>query len=155
MPQQDYLGTAHPRLILYLPHRPNALEQLVKAPSAEALIAANSNHWRKIVNLLAKISSPDESDWRRFRDEALFSHIALCFTPILRNTTGWHWIGGKENLQRFTSLPHEAAPLEHCPEVAIDCNRRILLTPYPDYRQLSNKVVGHIRTVLAREQFYT
>ncbi|WP_323844479.1 DUF6942 family protein [Microbulbifer magnicolonia] len=150
----DYLGAAHPRLALYLPHRPNGLLQLVDAPSAQALTAANSNHWRKILTLLAKIASPDVDDWRRFRDEDLFRQTALCFAPRLADTARWHWIGGKDNLQRFSDLHHRARALAESPDVFIDPDNRLLLTPYPDYRQLSNAQVNHIRLALKEEGFY-
>ncbi|WP_250464127.1 DUF6942 family protein [Microbulbifer litoralis] len=154
MPEPDYLGSRHPRLLLYLPHRPYGLAELVAAPDARALVAANSNHWRKIVTLLAKIASPDADDWRRFRDEELFRRAALCFAPELVNTTAWHWIGGMDNLRRFSALQHRAQPLADSPGVSIDPDRRLLLTPYPDYRQLSNALVSRIRSALARRGFY-
>ena len=155
MPSPDVLGAARPLVALYLPHRPNGLEQLVKYPSAGGLVAANSNHWRKIVNLLAKLASPRADDWRRFRDEELFAQTALCFTPGLLATADWHWIGGKENLRRFPDLKHNAQPLAECPQVQIDPEMHLLLTPYPDYRQLSNAVVLELRTALADLKFYS
>lgn len=148
------LGASQPRLALYLPHRPNGLAQLADAPSAPALVAANSNHWRKIVTLLAKIASPVADDWRRFRDEDLFRQTALCFVPKLIDTASWHWIGGRDNLQRFTDLHHRAQPLADSPGVWIDPDKRLLLTPYPDYRQLSNAMVSNIRSALAHHGFY-
>jgi len=154
MPLPDSLGATHPRLVLYLPHRPNGLAQLAQAPSAPALVAANSNHWRKIINLLAKIASPVANDWRQFRDAALFQHTALCFAPALSESATWHWIGGKDNLLRFNELSHQAQPLASSPSVAIDPDRHLLLTPYPDYRQLSNEVVRHIRCALECRGFY-
>ncbi|MGP4844042.1 DUF6942 family protein [Marinobacter sp. 1Y8] len=153
--QSDYLGTADPRLVLYLPHRPNSLAEIANAPCAKALIAANSNHWRKIINLLAKITSPVADNWRDFRDEALFRQTALCFRPELSTTGGWHWIGGKDNLQRFGTLHSNAQRLTRCAEVSIDTEKRLLLTPYPDYRQLSNKVVSQIREALDIQGFYS
>ncbi|MCW8128561.1 DUF6942 family protein [Microbulbifer halophilus] len=154
MPEPDYLGSRRPRLVLYLPHRPKGLAQLVHAPDARALVAANSNHWRKIVTLLAKIACPDADGWRRFRDGDLFRYTGLCFAPALVNTGSWHWIGGKDNLQRFTALLHNARPLANSPDVSIDPDRRLLLTPYPDYRQLSNALVSRIRSSLASHGFY-
>lgn len=153
-PLPDLLGAGHPRLILYLPHRPNGLEQWAQAPSAQELVAVNSNHWRKIITLLAKVASPGAEEWRQFRDEALFQQTSLCFTPELAGAGSWHWIGGKDNLLRFEHLSHCAQALATCPDVAIDPERRLLLTPYPDYRQLSNTVVGHIRTALHHQGFY-
>lgn len=154
MPHPDRLGNDSPHLALYLPHRPNNLAQLLDTPSAEALMAANSNHWRKVITLLAKVASPVADDWRQFRDNALFRHTALCFAPELHPAAHWHWIGGKENLQRFEPLSYNAKPLADCPDVAVDRELRLLLTPYPDYRQLSNAVVGHIRAALSSQGFY-
>lgn len=154
MNPSDRLGSAQPRLILYLPHRPEAMEQLVLAPSASRLVEANSNHWRKIVNLLAKVASPEATDWRRFRDEALFQYTTLCFAPELVDTHAWHWIGGKENLQRFTHLAAEAKPLPNCPAVSVDISKRLLLTPYPDYRQLNNTLVAAMRSALQQQGYY-
>ena len=59
----DLLGSHTPQLTLYLPHRPNGLDVLVEQPSATALVAQNSNHWRKIVTLMAKVCAPDD-DWK-------------------------------------------------------------------------------------------
>ena len=154
MPTADYLGAPHPRMTLYLPHRPNGMAQLVEAPSAQALTAANSNHWRKIVTLLAKIASPDAEVWRHFRDGELFRQTALCFAPRLNNKASWHWIGGKDNLQRFGELQHRAQPLAGSPDILIDPDKHLLLTPYPDYRQLSNALVSQIRTALDEQAFY-
>ncbi|MBB3060514.1 DUF6942 family protein [Microbulbifer rhizosphaerae] len=154
MLRPDYLGASRPRLILYLPHRPDGLMQLLDAPTAQVLVTANSNHWRKIVTLLAKIGSPVADDWRRFRDEDLFRQTALCFAPRLSGIPTWHWIGGRDNLQRFEGLHHRARPFADSPDVSIDPDKRLLLTPYPDYRQLSNALVNHIRSALDSCGFY-
>ncbi|WP_346839741.1 hypothetical protein [Microbulbifer sp. SAOS-129_SWC] len=118
------------------------------------LVALNSNHWRKIVTLLAKIASPAADDWRQFRDAHLFQATALCFSPQLNPNARWHWIGGKDNLQRFTELQHRARPLADAPDILLDADRHLLLTPYPDYRQLSNALVARIRTALGDLGFY-
>lgn len=153
MSNPDYLGSPTPSIVLYLPHRPNGLEQLTREPDAGLLMDRNSNHWRKIVTLLAKVASPDE-EWRSFRDDALFQHTALCFAPRLMDVNAWHWIGGKDNLQRFNIDGLHPVPLRDSPAVAIDNEKQILLTPYPDYRQLNNATVSQIRTVLDGQGFY-
>jgi len=89
---------------------------------------------RKLVNLLAKVACPVAQEWRHYRDTSLFQKSALCFAPALANGECWHWIGGKENLLRFAGLPHRARPLDRAPGVFVDAERRLLLTPYPDYR---------------------
>ena len=154
MPDIDYLGAARPALILYLPHRPNGLARLQQRPDATELVAANSNHWRKIVNLLAKMASPVAEDWRHFRDECLFQNTALCFVPAMTDKECWHWIGGRDNLQRFAGLQHNACPLAGAPGVSVDTERRLLLTPYPDYRQLSNALLEKVRLCLEEQGFY-
>lgn len=154
MPQPDYLGARHPRLVLYLPHRPKGLARLVDDPTAQALTEANSNHWRKIMTLLAKVACPVADEWRQFRDNALFRQTALCFAPALTDTSGWHWIGGQDNFRRFAALEHQARPLVDSPEIRLDPERRLLLTPYPDYRQLSNARVNQVRSALADCGFY-
>ena len=154
MPDADYLGAARPSLILYLPHRPNGLGRLQQCPDATELVAANSNHWRKIVNLLAKVACPVTQEWRHYRDTSLFQENTLCFAPELANCECWHWIGGKDNLQRFAGLSHNARPLDGDPGVSVDTERRLLLTPYPDYRQLSNALVEKVRLSLEGQGFY-
>lgn len=149
MSDADYWGAARPTLILYLSHRPNAMTLDVAA-----LLAANSNHWRKIVNLLAKVACPVADEWRHFRDETLFQETALCFEPQLAQASCWHWIGGKENLSRFSDLQHSALPLPAAPGIAVDPQKRVLLTPYLDYRQLSNVLVKHVRRSLCEQSFY-
>ena len=150
----DYLGAESARLVLYLPHRPEGLERFCHAPLAQAIVAANSNHWRKIINLLAKVASPVAQDWRVFRDGALFERTALCFVPELQAGEGWHWIAGQANLQRFSSFELDACPALEDPDVALDEGRRVLITPYPDYRQISNARVVRIRALLERAGFY-
>lgn len=149
-----YLGSSCARLVLYLPHRPEGLEGFQHAPSAQAIIAANSNHWRKIITLLAKVACPSASDWRRFRDEQLFAETALCFSPELRPEECWHWIAGQANLQRFTGFECLPPALGDDPVIAVDASRKLLLSPYPDYRQLSNARVVRIREQLALSGFF-
>ncbi|WP_226662121.1 DUF6942 family protein [Microbulbifer aggregans] len=154
MSNTDYLGSPCPSLVLYLPHRPNGLEELLQIPDAGMLMDNNSNHWRKIVTLLAKVASPT-AEWRGFRDRELFQRTALCFAPRLMDISAWHWIGGKDNLERFNIDGLNPVPLQGTPTVAIDSKRQILLTPYPDYRQLSNATVSQIRAALDLQGFYT
>lgn len=154
MSQPDYLGAKNPRLVAYLPHRPEDLNKLVHSPDAGLLMERNSNHWRKIVTILAKIVSPRE-EWREFRDQRLFQHTALCFAPELVSATTWHWIGGKDNLARFQIDGLNTVHLESTPEVALDIEKQILITPYPDYRQLNNVTINQIRAALDGTGFYT
>lgn len=148
----DTLGSTLPRLVLYLPHLPQGIEQYRQMPTAERLIAHNSNHWRKIVTIAAKIAAPD-ADWRGFRDKHFFDRIALCFTPVLLPNDAWHWIGGKANQARFDDLPSTVTPLAGSDDLFIDTEHKLLLTPYPDYRQFSDRKIGLVRQALAQAGF--
>ncbi len=149
------LGSSTPRLTLYIPHLPIGLESYVSAPSVTTLLAQNSNHWRKIVTLAAKVAAPT-GDWRHFRDHSFFEQVALVFSPTLEENCGWHWIGGGENRARFSldSQCGDPLPLSGADDLFIIPNRKILLSPYPDYRQLSNQKVELIRQALQQQGFY-
>lgn len=147
------LGTTDPRLTIYIPHLPAGMEQLIEHTSVTALLACNSNHWRKIITLGAKVAAPDP-EWQQFRDLHFFKQVALVFSPTLENSPGWHWIGGKDNQSRFGLNSEECLQPTHASDLFIDPVRRLLLTPYPDYRQLSNLKVGLIREALQQHGFY-
>ncbi|MFP8965601.1 DUF6942 family protein [Pokkaliibacter sp. CJK22405] len=154
MPPITRLGSTSPRISLYLPHIPASIEEYHTHPTAEQLIATNSNHWRKIITIAAKLACPNE-EWRQFRDLQLFRDIALIFTPELETHSGWHWLGGKDNQQRFGLDTTGLKPVAGAKDVWIDIRRKLLLTPYPDYRQLSNATIATIRATLHREGFYS
>ncbi|WP_205828075.1 hypothetical protein [Microbulbifer sp. SH-1] len=151
------IGSKNPRLVLYVPHKPNSFDELTERPNIQTLIANNTNHWRKIATLLAKICSPDLENWRQFRDSRLLESSAISINPTLCNLESrpWHWIGGKDNQRRFSYLQHNALPLESCENVAVDRRKQLLFTPYPDYRQLDNAVIIEIRRALETGGFYS
>lgn len=154
MSAPDYLGAPCARLILYLPHRPEGSEAGWRVPTAQGIIAVNSNHWRKILTLLAKVASPVAGQWRGFRDSELFVETALCFQPELQRGDRWHWIAGQANLQRFARVEQGGLTHPEDSQIAVDVRRKLLLSPYPDYRQLSNARVARIRGMLAQSGFY-
>ncbi|TCK08782.1 DUF6942 family protein [Marinobacterium mangrovicola] len=148
------LGTPAPRLSVYIPHEPASIDACIADTRITTLLAQNSNHWRKIVNLAAKVASPDD-DWRSFRDAYFFNQVALVFAPELEQTDGWHWIGGKENQTRFGMTNLSASPLPGTDDLFVIPEQKLLLTPYPDYRQLSNQKVAMIREALETLGFYS
>lgn len=101
---------------------------------------------------MAKVCAPD-GDWRGYRTR-LLSEQALGFAPQFHATSSWHWIGGQQNQARFRELDQPHARVRVDDDIAFEPQRRILLTPYPDYRQLSNRKVVLIRELLAHYGFY-
>ncbi|PTY38608.1 hypothetical protein BGP77_10510 [Saccharospirillum sp. MSK14-1] len=144
------LGDSQARLVVFAPHRPplEAYQQLngVKpmAPGElAALVEATGNHWRKIVNLYAKLLhqlEPVESRWQDCRDQRLLqagSGCALLFSPPpLASSDAWQLVMGKAYA--------EACSLDRLADLRTDDgfrwspSRRLILTPYFDYRALSN-----------------
>ena len=108
------------------------------------LIQAGGNHWRKIVNLYAKLLhglTPREPDWQTCRDQRLLqagSACALVFNHkwvpepgqlcVVMGQTYGRSLGW---LTEDQGLPTEHPFAQH-PEHAV------IVTPYFDYRSLSN-----------------
>lgn len=118
------------------------------------IVEHTSNHWRKVFNVYAKLlfdwhtrhqrkNLPDT--WQSYRDWELFqpdSQEALLFSPpqFGSNQLAIHIIAGKTY----------AATLNLPPLVwfdayfALNKEYRIIVAPYPDYRQLSNERIARL-----------
>lgn len=114
----------------------------------QSLVAQCSNDWRKIVNLLAKCiwqwQETGFSRWQDYRDQRLLqagSSVALWFTdPVLSAPDhGWTLIAGHGYADRMQ------LPLEWLDQnFARVPGQPWLVTPYFDYRQLSNAKVEQL-----------
>ncbi len=142
-----YLGSPTPALILYLPHPPQ-LTDAGRPVDIGAIIARNGNHWRKILTILAKLSAPDD-DWRRYRDNDLLQHHeAICFADQLQPGPAWHLVAGKASWQRLGIDPAQCRALDEQQRLRV--KDRLILSPYPDYRQFPNSLIGQLREHLYR-----
>lgn len=153
------LGCADAPLRFYIANRPaldhypalNHLQPL--APSEIAHIVANtSNHWRKAFNVCAKLvfdwhhqngHSGLPVSWQAYRDEWLFQNgkgATLLFSPPDFSANCWHIIFGKTYA---TSL---ALPglIWHDSWFASLPGQSLIVSPYPDYRQLSNERIRRL-----------
>ncbi|UTW12679.1 DUF6942 family protein [Marinobacterium rhizophilum] len=143
------LGSPTARLALYLPNRPQVLaaDAALNTPDVPCLIRHNGNHWRKIFSILAKLCAPAEQRWQDYRDlELLHRHEMICFADCLLQDAQWHLVAGKASWQRLGLDPLDYEPLDDAGPVRVSGN--ILLTPYPDYRQFSNRTVEQVRAHL-------
>ena len=112
------------------------------------LIAVNSNHWRKIFNVYAKllhaINPKNTDDWRQVRDHRLLQagnqHALTLGTPRLEQPLkSLTLIAGKqfaENLGLLTNA-QEIHPGIYRPSI-----NNCLVVPYFDYRALSDKKIA-------------
>ncbi|MEX1215631.1 hypothetical protein [Saccharospirillum sp.] len=144
-------GDPSPLLVVCAPHRPPSVEleysksiSPLSGDDLHQLIQAGGNHWRKIFNLYAKLLHgllPLEPDWKSCREQRLLRSGAACalvfeqlWTPkpgqlclVMGQTYGRSlgWLASDQ------VLPAEHPFVQH-PE------QTVIVTPYFDYRQLSN-----------------
>ncbi|WDE12774.1 DUF6942 family protein [Thalassomonas haliotis] len=148
------LGTAKAKLKVYIENIPplpqyQQLDSLTAMAPGEIKTIADltGNHWRKIFNVYAKLwhqLHPDcAASWQQFRDETLLQahgQQALLFSPpdFTANT------GGNEHISIIMGRTYAAkiGIAEHCywlsPDFAINETKKLIVSPYFDYRQLSN-----------------
>lgn len=155
------LGSQKSSINFYIANRPpiddypvmNELRSLARGELAH-IVQHTSNHWRKVFNVYAKFlfdwyrlqgrnDLPDT--WQAYRDLDLFqshSNEALLFSsPELdKNGNGIHIIAGKTYATQL-NLP----PLIWLDSYfAINKEFRLIVAPYPDYRQLSNERIARL-----------
>lgn len=115
--------------------------------AAAALIAANSNHWRKILVICAKIFAPDD-DWRNFLQQRLFSQVALEIAATrLTTDSGIALIAGNEAASQLNIATDAGQQLTGAPGIQrLDQWR--WKVPYLDYRQFPNASILLLRQAL-------
>jgi hypothetical protein len=122
------------------------------------IVKHTSNHWRKVFNVYAKLlfdwyrlqNRPAlPNSWQEYRDLELFqphSREALLFSPPQFNEglATIHIIAGKTYAAHL-NLP----PLIWLDSYfAINAEHRLIIAPYPDYRQLSNERIGRLIEIM-------
>ncbi len=153
-------GDAAAQFRVYLP-QPPAMEAYQQLNSVLALSPGEieqiyrhcGNGWRKIFNVYAKLlcSLPTGvlgapctgQSWQQYRDQQLLqagSGTALCFSaPQLPAPAGClHLIAGRTHARQLLATGMTAELHWLNTEFAVDPQRRLLVTPFFDYRQLNN-----------------
>lgn len=115
------------------------------------------NGWRKIFNVYAKLlftlsptafPYPQAADsWQQFRDQQLLqrgSATALLFSsPMLHPAESTlHVIAGRTLAKQLLAQGLSADLHWLSAEFAVDPGRKLLVTPFFDYRQLNNEKIG-------------
>ena len=157
------LGAENMRLAIYIANRPlNAqypslitLQPLV-AGELQNIVANNSNHWRKVFNVFAKIlwqiqwpqsTNNTASRWQDYRDQHLLqahSYEALLFSPPDLEAPHIKIVAGKTYAAAL-SLP----PLKWLDaHFAVNKAHQLIVCPYLDYRQLSNERIAKLGVLI-------
>lgn len=157
------LGAETFTLAIYIANRP-ALDsypqlchlQPLAAGEIAHIVAHTSNHWRKVFNVLAKfVWELDQGrrdlspSWQHYREQNLLqaqSREALLFSaPDLDQPNCIHIIAGKTWAADLCERGAMAASLHWLDaHFAIDLQQRLIVCPYPDYRQLSNARISQL-----------
>jgi len=166
--QEVGIGSPHSALAVYIGNRPplpefESLEILI--PLYEGCVAniveQTGNHWRKIFNVYAKLgfalsqrndqglalSDGGQTSWQGYRDQMLLrdkSGLSLLFSQPdfsiseLTIAKQVHIISGKKHAD---TLNVAALPdlMEVGEDFVVSRACKVIVTPYFDYRQLSNK----------------
>ncbi|HSC69686.1 MAG TPA: hypothetical protein VLC79_18475 [Cellvibrio sp.] len=154
------LGSQESSIKFYIANRPPVddypeMRDLRGLAAGEVAHIVNhtSNHWRKVFNVYAKLlfdwhqarRSDLPTTWQSYRDTELFqshSREALLFSSpqFDRDKNTLHIIAGKTYATRL-DLPQ----LEWLDAYfAVNKKNRLIVAPYPDYRQLSNERIGRL-----------
>jgi len=126
------------------------------------IVKHTSNHWRKAFNVYAKLlfdwyQLQNRTDlpetWQAYRDCVLFqshSQEALLFSPpqFDRHSANLHIIAGKTYAGNL-NLPPLIWLNTH---FAINKEYRLIVAPYPDYRQLSNERISYLIELMRKSQ---
>jgi hypothetical protein len=164
------VGDPNASLCIYLGNRPdyqNLLQLQHVQPLLSGEIAAIGkmcgNGWRKIFNLYAKLvfalpvglvsKAKSGENWQTYRDDLLLqqaSNTALIFSPPQfesENDSRLHIIMGR-TYAKSLYLPATLEWLDK--EFAVDWDKRLIVCPYFDYRQLSNSKIIRLVELMER-----
>ena len=145
------IGDLHCKLAVYIGNRPPLDEYIVREqliPAREDELARigheTGNHWRKIINIYAKLGylldPQDFPTWQVYRDDFLLtkeSQQALLFNKALV-------VQAKGRISLICGKTHAMSLVDEGDlqwidsDFAINRPQRLIVTPYFDYRQLSN-----------------
>jgi hypothetical protein len=167
-------GDPNFNLAVYIANKPNMLEyqnldnvMALSAGEINIINQACGNGWRKVFNVYAKVLycldsqfynfSTIASTWQSYRDTHLLqsqNHTALLFsapqlTPTNTESNTVHIICGKGHakaLIKSGKLVDNLVWLDD--EFAIDSQNRLIVCPYFDYRQLSNRKIERLADLL-------
>jgi len=154
-------GNHNPRWVLHIANRPALAEfqhdvfrALTRGEAAE-IIKATSNHWRKAFSIMAKISfalfDTGCATWQEYRDTKLLTEEgfeSVSFEPFQTNQLNAFSIVcgfayAEQQLEVSKLIPHIEQP-----KLLISETDDVIVTPYFDWRQLTNEILATLVTVL-------
>lgn len=149
-------------LAFYVANRPNFgpyPEQSTFYPlmpgELDTILANTNNHWKKLFNVLAKVMQAYDPQrapvWQDYRDQGLLraeGREALLFSEPefnLSRSQVIHIVAGKTYAKTLANI----GPLVWLDtHFAVNQSKRVIVTPYLDYRQLSNERIQRLVEII-------
>ncbi|NLQ16350.1 hypothetical protein HGG82_01765 [Marinomonas sp. M1K-6] len=117
----------------------------LRQPDIALLIELNGNHWRKILTIMAKLTTPNYANWKVFRDNDLLNRIGITFSlDSLQGYDGPLFIVGKTFFDRLP-IPDSAVKLGSGNAHFASVCWPYIWCPYLDYRQFPNILIESLR----------
>ena len=154
-------GNTFPKWTLHIANRPelepfehDIFRQLESGEAAQ-IIQQTSNHWRKVFSIMAKISfalfDTGCETWQQYRDTKLLTKDgfeAIDFDHYQAgNATSFSIICGFQYAENQVDLA-KLIPHMQQPKLMISESKNFVVTPYFDWRQLNNEILGHLVTLM-------
>lgn len=155
------VGGSNAQLAVYIGNRP-PLPQFAEQKHYRGLEAGEiaeiarltGNHWRKIFNCYAKlvfsINRFGFKTWQAYRDQQLLQHddhFQLLFSPPRFSRDDVVYIVSGKQYFESLSLAVDCDWLDG--DFAIAKSSRLIVCPYFDYRQLSNRKIEYLATLIS------
>ena len=135
--------------------RPSAEIKALQAGDIADIVAQTGNHWRKIFTIYAKLmwhlAAGTCDTWQQYRDKHLLqassAHALLFSAPELcqQPTNACFIVGGKTYAEKLGLL-------SLCDDIGegffLSPAHKLIVTPYFDYRQLSNVKLARLISIL-------
>jgi hypothetical protein len=164
-PEQG-LGNAAGLIKVYIEHRPPLDEYAelqgivaIEKVTIDRIVVNGGNHWRKIFNVLAKLMyglfPAGYSSWQAYRDSRLLTaddHLSLLFSA-----PDWVSFKGQTSPDRISIIAGKGYAAKWVKDLSHywidDCfavipELRLIVSPYLDYRQLSDRAIGRLQQLV-------
>ncbi|BAJ01717.1 DUF6942 family protein [Shewanella violacea] len=146
------IGNADAQTCYYLPNAPTLPQgwSYRQEDATATLIALNGNHWRKILTIMAKLSSLD-ADWKNYRDTQLLKddEQIMIAASELSLTAKRHIIVGAESAAKlnihYTSTSFNSLDEQ---DKLHGNGSGVFISPYLDYRQFPNSLIEQLKPYL-------
>lgn len=127
---------------------PTPPEHLNAGESINDIVTSNGNHWRKIFVIIAKLCC-GKTSWQHYRAHDLLNEVYLNFSMHPAFDKQLNIVCGKTHSQSINIYEQSLSwqVIDELSRVRINkanSAKRIIITPYLDYRQFPNALIEEV-----------